>query len=127
MAFEHDILNLSFPAAGDLSARQFYPVALATTGRVNTAGGTASAFLGVLQDDPAVIDATCSVMLLGVSKCAAYGGDTAITPGDALTTNADGIAVKTTTDNAGIIGYALDGTSAGTPEIISVHVRPGRY
>lgn len=127
MAFEHDTLNLSFPAAGNLSGNQFYAVALATTGRVNTAGGTASAFLGVLQDDPDAIDKICSVMLSGVSRVVAYGGDTAINPGDALTTNASGIAVVTTTDNAGIIGRALDGTNASTPEIISVLLRPGRY
>lgn len=127
MAYEHDILNMSWPAAGDLSARQFYPVTSTTAGLVTTASTTATVLIGVLQDDPSAINAICSVMQQGISRAVAYGGDTAINPGDALTVNANGILVKTTAAGAQIIGRSQEYLNDATPAIIAVHVEPGAY
>lgn len=127
MAYEHPILSLSYPAATDLSARQFYAVTFTTAGLVNTASTTATVLIGVLQDDPDAANDMCSVLLAGVSKAACYGGDTAINPGDSLTVNSNGILVKTTTANAEIVGRALEYLADTTPAIVPILVRPGRY
>lgn len=127
MAYETIGLPISWPAAGDLSARQYYPVAAGTDGRVNTSGSTATPLIGVLQDDPNAANAMGSVMQQGVSRCVCYGGDTAIAPGDSLTVNASGIAVKTTTNGVEVVGKAQEYLNDATPAIIGVLVEPGRY
>jgi len=127
MAYETIGLPISWPAAGDLSARQYYPVAAGTNGLINTSGSTATPLIGVLQDDPNALNAMGSVMEQGVSRCVCYGGDTAIAPGDSLTVNASGIAVKTTTANAEIVGRSQEYLNDATPAIIAILVEPGRY
>lgn len=127
MAYETIGLPVSWPAAGDLSARQYYAVTSTTAGLVTTASTTATVLIGVLQDDPNAVNVICSVMQQGVSRAVAYGGDTAINPGDALTVNANGILVKTTTANAEIVGRAQEYLGDTTPALIAVLVEPGRY
>lgn len=127
MAYETIGLPISWPAAADLSARQYYPVAAGTDGRVNTSGSTATPLVGVLQDDPNAAGVMGSVMEQGVSRCVCYGGDTAIAPGDSLTVNASGIAVKTTTANAEVVRRSQEYLNDATPAIIAILVEPGRY
>lgn len=127
MAFETIGLPVSWPAAGDLSARQYYPVTSNTAGRITTVGDTATRFVGVLQDDPNAAALMGSVMQQGISRAVCYGGDTAINPGDALTANASGILVKTTAANAEVLGYSQEYLADSTPAIIAVMVEPGRY
>jgi hypothetical protein len=127
MAYETIGLPISWPAAGDLSGKQYYPVTSTTAGLITTGSTTATVAVGVLQDDPNALNAMCSVMQQGVSRCVAYGGDTAINPGDSLTFGANGFAVKTTTANAEVIGKAQEYLGDTTPAIIAVLVEPGRY
>lgn len=127
MAFETIGLPVSWPAAGDLSARQYYAVTSGTDGRVTTVGNTATRFVGVLQDDPNAAGVMGSVMQQGISRAVCYGGDTAINPGDALTANTSGWLVKTTAANAEVLGYAQEYLADTTPAIIAVLVEPGRY
>ncbi len=127
MAYETIGLPISWPAAGDLSARQYYPVTSTTAGLITTGSTTATVAVGVLQDDPNATNVMCSVMQQGVSRCVAYGGDTAINPGDSLTFNASGFAVKTTASGAQVIGRAQEYLGDTTPAIIAVLVEPGQY
>lgn len=127
MAYETIGLPVSWPAAGDLSARQYYAVTSSTAGLVNTGSTTATVAIGVLQDDPNALNVMCSVMQQGVSRCVAYGGDTAINPGDSLTFGANGFAVKTTATGAQVIGRAQEYLGDTTPAIIAVLVEPGIY
>lgn len=127
MAYETIGLPVSWPAAADLSNRQYYAVTATTAGRVNTASTTATVLVGVLQDDPNAAGAICSVMQQGVSRAVCYGGDTAINPGDSLTVNSDGILVKTTATGAQVVGRAQEYLGDSTPAIIAVLVEPGIY
>jgi hypothetical protein len=127
MAYETIGLPISWPAAGDLSARQYYAVTSGTNGLVNTGSTTATVAIGVLQDDPNALNAMGSVMQQGVSRCVCYGGDTAINPGDSLTFGANGFAVKTTASGAQVIGRAQEYLGDATPAIIAVLVEPGQY
>ncbi len=127
MAYETIGLPVSWPAAADLSTRQYYAVTSNTAGRVNTASTTVTVLIGVLQDDPNAAGAICSVMQQGVSRAVCYGGDTAINPGDSLTVNANGILVKTTATGAQTVGRAQEYLADSTPAIIAVLVEPGIY
>jgi hypothetical protein len=118
---------ISVPIAGDLSAFQYYPVAVTTAGLVTTIATTATAVLGVLQNAPDNVGETiAAVCISGPSKCVVYSG--AIVATDALGVGTDGIATVTTTDNRFIVGTAID-TEADTGEnaIIEVMVAPRRY
>lgn len=128
MAFEHSVLDFSFPAAGDLSTRQFYPVALGTDGAVNTISSTATAAIGILQDDPDAAGRACSVRLVGISKgiVAAAGANNTINPGDRLGINASGVLVLATAANREVVAIALERSTADG-DIISVLVQSGRY
>lgn len=127
MAYETTGLPVSWPAATDLSTRQYYAVTSTTAGLANTASTTATVLIGVLQDDPNAANVMCSVMQQGVSRAAAYGGDTAINPGDSLTVNANGILVKTTATGAQIVGRSQEYLADSTPALIAVLVEPGIY
>jgi hypothetical protein len=127
MAYETIGLPISWPAAGNLSARQYYAVTSTTAGLINTGSTTATVAIGVLQDDPNALNAMGSVMQQGVSRCVCYGGDTAINPGDSLTFGTNGFAVKTTASGAQVIGRAQEYLGDATPAIIAVLVEPGQY
>ncbi len=128
MAYETVGLPISWPAAGDLSGRQYYAVTSTTAGLITTGSTTVTVAVGVLQDDPNALNAMGSVMQQGVSRLVCYGGDTAINPGDSLTFGANGFAVKTTATGAQVIGRAQEyfGGEA-TAAIIAVLVEPGIY
>lgn len=125
MATEHGTLDLSFPAAGDIGARQFYAVQMLTTGQINTISTTATAAFGVLQDDPDSAGAACAVRLLGTSKLWVDPAGGTINPGDRLGVGTDGLGVVTTLANRELIGRALESLS-GTPGIISVLIERAR-
>ena len=127
MAYSLDGTIDSFPAIGDLSARQYYAVTINSANRINTGSSTASVAFGVLLDDPNAADVIGAVMIDGVCPAACYGGDTAIAPGDSLTFNASGLLVKTTTDNAQIVGIAQEYLNDATPAFIAIRVQPARY
>ena len=124
MATEHGILDLSYPAAGDLSTKQFYPVQMLSTGRVNTISTTTTAAIGILQDDPDAAGRACAVRLVGESKMIVDGGVNPIYPGYRLGMATNGGGVMTTTANQEVIAIALEqSTAAG--DIISVLILPG--
>lgn len=125
MATEHGILDLSFPAAGDLSTKQFYPVTMNTVGRINTIATTLTRAFGVLQDDPDAAGRACAVRLLGESKVIVDGGTNPIYPGYAIGVNASGIGIATTIANQEILGIALE-QSIAAGDIISVFVTSGQ-
>lgn len=126
MAVGHNLFDWSFPASGDLSTKQFYPVALGTDGKVNTISATTTAAIGILQDDPDAAGRACAVRMAGVSKAyvAGAGAGNTINPGSRLAISSDGLLVVTTTANREVIAIALDSSTADG-DIISVFVLPG--
>ena len=87
MAVEYKILDISAPAAADLSALQFTQVKFDASKEVAACGdGEASA--GILQNKPTA-GQTAVVRVAGVSKCVAGA---AVAPMDVLTSTANGRA-----------------------------------
>lgn len=67
MSTDNKILDLSFPAAEDLSADQYRFVVLASTGKVRRPDSATENAIGILQNKPAPGEAA-QVRLMGVSK-----------------------------------------------------------
>lgn len=99
-------------AAADLSAKQFYLVAMSSTGWNVAGAGTYPD--GVLQNKPAS-GAQCDVMVDGISKVVASA---AIAKGARVSSTAAGKAVTASTNDY-TIGVALQAASADG-DIISI-------
>jgi len=131
MAYESRMTVLSWPANGDLSLYQFYPVTLATNstypeGYITTISATATKPVGILQDAPSAAGQMAAVCVAGISKCAVYTGTLAVE--DALGVDTSGRAAVTTTDNQWLIGTSLEKQSdQGTITYVTVNVGVSRY
>lgn len=131
MAVENLTKVWSWPAVGDLSTCQFYPVTLTTSstfpdGAITTISSTATKPVGVLQDAPDAAGVMAAVCIEGISKVRCYTGTIAVL--DALGVHAGGYAETTTTDNRWIIGTTLEkAADAGDLAILTVDVNVGRY
>lgn len=124
MSFEvYGGLDLSFEAAADLSAKQFYAVKLDTNGKIALAG-VGDFAIGILQDAPAS-GKFGLVRVQGVSK---FLAGTTITTADLIKSDSAakaGVAVKGKTDTSdtgaaadallgsNVLGQALNGGSSG--------------
>jgi len=116
----HDV---SFEAASDLSAKQYYCVeATDTANRIDIGDGASATYgtLGVLQNAP-VQYGEAQVRMFGPSKavCAA----TAASFGCWLTRNASGQLEVTTTGSLAV-GWALETPDASASSIIDVFLFP---
>lgn len=129
MAYSQPLLTLPGLRANStgLATSQFLLGKLASTaGQVILAGALntttiATAVVGVISNAPAggeEVEFTVS----GVAKVKIASTDVAI--GDWLSVNSTSQALKTTTDNRGVIGRALE-AATGTGDIISVLLVPG--
>lgn len=103
MAYGESKVNISVPATADLTGQNFKLVTLA--GKLAVKGEVA---FPLENDRAAPADEPCALTISGVSPVY-YGG--AVVVGDALASNATGLAVKATaTDH--IVGYALEAGGA---------------
>ena len=118
MAVEKALQLVSFPAAADLSGKQYHIVDMESDGEVTSTTGATDSPVGVLQNKPAAAGRAASVAIGGITKVAARStagsGDFAI--GTQLVSNAAGKAVKFdgTSKNHYILGRALEATTTGT-------------
>ena len=123
MATDNQVLDLSFKAAADLSAKQYYGVKVTANFRVNVAGAYGTSLIGVLQDAPSAAGDPASIFV-GPGLCPAIAG-AAFAVGSKLTTNASGKFISTTTANDTVIGYAVEAAGAdGDIVTILVSGRP---
>src|SRR6187401_1474042 len=111
MAVENLTKVWSWPALGDLSTFQYYPVTLATSatypeGYVTTISATATKPVGILQDGPTAAGQMAAVAIEGISKCAIYAGAVAVL--DAIGVATTGLGEVTTTDNRWVVGTAIE-------------------
>lgn len=126
MAYDTPVLIKSYPVAADLSSFQFCAVTLTTAGVLTTAADTATVVLGVLQNKPDnSVETMGEVMLEGISKLKA-NGTTAITVLGALVATTGGVGIISTTDNANLIGRALEAHTDNSDAIISVLLKCGQ-
>lgn len=131
MSFENQTKTYSWPAAGDLSAFQFYPVVLTTSatfpqGAISTISSTATKPLGILQDAPDAAGVMAAVCVEGISKVRVYTGTVAVL--DAIGVDANGRGAVTTTDNQWIVGTVYEkAADIGTTTVLAVNVSVSRY
>lgn len=98
--------DLSAPASGDLSAKQYYPVKINSSGQLATcADGEHAA--GILQNKPAAAGRAGSYRRYGESWVV---GDGSITAGDYLAADSSGYA-STATSGDEIFAQALETNS----------------
>jgi hypothetical protein len=107
MAFDISGVDITLEAGADLSAKQYFLVAIASDGQIDPAGDGANVD-GVLQNDPDDAGKAATVRISGVSKvvCGA-----AITKGDKVASDAAGKAVTAASSDR-VIGRALQTTTA---------------
>lgn len=107
MAYLNNLQTVSLEAGADLSAKQYFFVAVAADGQVDPAGNGANAD-GVLQNDPDAAGKMADVAIAGISKVVAGA---AITRGDKVASDAAGKA-KTAVSTNRVLGLALAAAAA---------------
>jgi len=114
----------TFLAENDLSSSQYYIVKLGTNdNEVALSAAATDGHIGVLQNDPTSGESAL-VRFGGTTKVEA--GGSSISKGDPVTANASGQATNTSSEGDRIIGFALEGASAGG-DIIEVLLAPGHF
>lgn len=133
MALETPGLSLSFPSSADYSTGtakgKFVKLASSGGDPVLTRAGTAGEQVhGVCQNSPAAGEAMTFVQTGRVIVNAVGTNNTpagaAIAPGDPVTTNANGQAVKANVTGDVVAGYALSTLASGATGDISVLLVP---
>lgn len=117
---ERHLANFGVAAATGTSFVIGYLSAANTVAR---ADGSGRAYIGIIENDPALADESASVCIGGLSKV--HAGTGAISRGDSLTADARGYAVATTNDLDQIVGRAVDASTADG-QLIAVVVSPKR-
>jgi len=123
MATAIEILNVNMKANSDLSAKQFFIVKQTAADTVDLTSAVTDRPFGVLINAPKQNQAG-EVQTDGIAKVASDGSGSAIAAGDQLGTDANGRAVKCTTNDRPLLGEAMDASTAlGT--VIRVKLKPG--
>lgn len=113
MAFENDVMDMTFLTVTDLSAAQYKFVKLSADNTVVVCNGASDVPIGVLQTKPvgtAASPAASRVRIMGVSRVVAGGS---VTYGNKLGTDGNGAGVAKTADKAVYMGIVLDGVGNG--------------
>lgn len=98
------VLEMTYNAAADLSAKQYKIVKQSAAGVVNISTAGTDKHLGVLQNKPLITEAA-NVRVLGSSKVVAGG---TVTLNAWVTADANGDAIATVTDKDVVVGMALE-------------------
>lgn len=117
MAYKNAQTSVTYEAGADLSAKQFYFVAMAADGQIDAAGDGAAA-IGVLQNDPAAAGRAAEVAIGGDVRVTAGG---TVAAGAAVASDANGAAVTAATGDV-ILGTAVTGGAAGA--VITINFQP---
>jgi hypothetical protein len=120
MAFEEDVLDVSFKVATDLSAKQYYFVKLSADNTIVICNGATDSAIGVLQNKPdgATIEAVGRVRIMGVSRVITGG---VVGFGDLVGTDASGLGVAKTANKDKFMGIAVNGAGAGETASVLLH------
>ena len=102
----------SWIANADLSTKQFFCVKLVAGPKVDLCAAATDRAFGILQNKPSASGRNTAVRHLGISKAVSDGSGTAIAVGDLVGTDANGRVIKKATADNGVVGVALDASSA---------------
>lgn len=111
MSTTQDGGHITKAAGADLSAKQYFVVKLSSNTVVLSSAGSDN-HLGVLQNNPVSGD-TADVLGRHAGNTGKVIAGGSISAGNALTSDADGKAVATTTEDDHVFGYALSAADAG--------------
>lgn len=109
MAYEMDVLDITFIAGADLSAKQYHFVKLTADNTVEVAGAGEQA-IGILQNKPTA-GLAARVRVFGVSRFI-NGTAGAIAYGVKVKSDGDGHGVAATNNKDLYFGIVLDGVAA---------------
>jgi hypothetical protein len=112
MAYEIPVLDITLTAAADLSAKQYFAVAVDTNGKAALAGAGVQA-IGILQNKP-IAGAAAQVRVYGISKMVAGA---VVAKGAAVAADTNGkakaaVAATVNTSDAGAAGDPVVGSYA---------------
>jgi len=118
MSFDHKGLDISIPAAADLSAKQYRFVTIDSSGNaaVSTRGAKSA---GVLQDAPAAASRAASIRVSGITKVVLGGS---VTAGNNAVADANGAAVTASSADNADMGTFLQSGASG--EIVAMLLQP---
>lgn len=108
MSQQAGVLDITFKAAADLSAKQYYIMYMSAADTVNVCGANGKA-IGVLQNEPEAAGQAAVVRVAGTTKVIC--SDTGVAVGDFLTSDANGKAEELDADKEFCIGMALEACS----------------
>jgi hypothetical protein len=116
MAFEEDVLDVTFKAASGLASTtvnyQYHFVKLSADNEVTIASGATDAVIGVLQNKPQTTGSAARVRVFGVTRVVAAG---VIAVGTKVGTDASGHAVAKSANTNRYLGVLTE-ASAGANE-----------
>lgn len=119
MGYKESQTCVTLEAGQDLSAKQFFFVAVASDGQVDPAGDGAMAH-GVLQNDPSAAGRAAEVCIGGITKVSV--GTAGVTAGGNVASDAAGEAVTPASGDV-ILGTALETGTDGAIVSIIFHPR----
>jgi len=122
MAIEKGLNCISFPASGDLSAKQYFLVQQASDEEIQVVSAKGGVCLGVLQNDPGAVGRAADVAYLGMTKVQASTTATgAISVGSQLIAAAGGKAIVASTGGTAFVaGRAIEALTTGNSALISM-------
>ena len=121
MAFEEEVLDVSFKANADLSSYQFYVVKMAADNTVDVCSGATDKPIGILQNKP-TSGQIARVRVMGVSRFIIGAGGVAY--GNRVGTAATGKGIVKSTNKDMYFGIAL--AAGNADEIGTVLLYPVR-
>ena len=128
MAVEKALQLVSFPAAADLSGKQYHIVDMESDGEVTFTTAATDNPVGILQNKPAAAGRAASVAIGGITKIVVGSGSTGggFAIGARLVSDGAGRAVEfdSTTKTHYILGRALEAatTSTASNSVISMQL-----
>lgn len=118
MSQQTGVLDKTFEAAADLSAKQYRLVKMSGANTVNVASAATDAIIGVLQNEPKSGEAAV-VRLEGTSKVSS-GTPVGVSYGGYVTSDSNGQAIATTTTDDNVIGIALSAASTAVDDVVEI-------
>lgn len=111
MATQQNVVSITLPASGDLSAHQWKFMTVNSSGQAALQTTVNGRVVGVLQNDPAAAGREAEVAVAGVVKVLV--GGTAVAAGDEVEVTAAGLALTAAGTGSNIVGICLVGAAAG--------------
>ncbi len=123
MPYSGNGIDITVPAAADLSSYQHRLVTIDANGRGTICTGYTVQPIGILQNKPSAANVGARIRVFGESK---YVAGAAADEMAYIASNAQGFGTATTLDTACYVGWVLN-APGGSADVQAIFVNPGRY